>query len=560
MTPTLAETPFHGRKSAEVRQVNIEEIVDSLRSAGEDIEQIGKLILKEQRLAQQLLAALKCMQPLGSSIAVSTAVLPAGMREVTEAYVDYSGFLSLTFMDGRQELRDLSEDRNLDLLLTVASDIAPKFESLVAEAIDKFAGPPAIEEPQEPPQIQAPQVQETPPAPETPVFKPPPVIEENAPVALKEPEPAPAHVQEEPHEEPVEEPSEPAPASPPLPSSPAAEGAKLVEVTEETLGYLKELGTEVFEHSPVSMYFDDWMVNLRQVILSFESSEAIGADEEFTNERDKIFSNIEDELANRLMTEAELEASAKTLAENKHFLREIDAGYAAETRELIVRGKSALDFLIKNVNHLEKELSEIEQVKTSYLHPLKRMAKEQRRTELTEKLNAAKKRLALAVASSAVDQVSHEGVDAEIASQTSDLAAKRNRAMRFFTGEVDDLKEEAAKLEKNKAVTFNPVKRVALEQKIWETTQKLNAAKKRLELAEQNSAAQQQEKIYDEYEKKKQATVEKLGSLEKEIAINERDGSLEVRQAATEALANAVKSLVQRKTAPTQPAPTESTK
>ena len=226
----------------------------------------------------------------------------------------------------------------------------------------------------------------------------------------------------------------------------------------------------------------------------------------------------------------------------------------------MVRGKSALDFLIKNVNNLEKELSEIEQVKTSYLHPLKRMAKEQRRNELVEKLNAAKKRLALTVQNSAIEQVIPAGADGEIAVQTSAFAAKRNRALRFFTDEVDDLKAEVAKFEKIKAATFNPVKRVALEQKIWETNQQLIAAKKRLEMAEQNSGVQQQERVYEEYEKKKQATVEKVESLTKEIADKERDSSLEVRKAATEALVNAVKSLVQRKTAPTQPESTESTK
>ena len=41
--------------------------------------------------------------------------------------------------------------------------------------------------------------------------------------------------------------------------------------------------------------------------------------------------------------------------------------------------------------------------------------------------------------------------------------------------------------------------------------------------------------------------------MEKEIADNEKDGSFLVRQEAAEALAEAVKMLVQRKTAPTQP-------
>ena len=99
--------------------------------------------------------------------------------------------------------------------------------------------------------------------------------------------------------------------------------------------------------------------------------------------------------------------------------------------------------------------------------------------------------------------------------------------------------------------TFNPLKKIAKEQKRMQVTEKLNAAKQRLALAVQNSGVEQK-RIRDEYEKKKQATIMKMQSLEKEIASKETDGSLEARQVATNALANAVKSLIQRKTVPSQ--------
>jgi len=546
MTPAPAQSIAPRLKRRGKRQVSVEEIVDSIQNVGEDIEQIGKLVLEEKDVVKQFLATLKTMQPLTDSIAVSISALPAGMKGVAEAYVDSSGFLLLTFSDGHQEARDLNQTKNYDLIVSVACDIAPKFESLVAETEEKFNNPPVVEEPQEEP----PQIQELPapapePAPEPPTFEPPPVIEEKPPVTLEEPEPAPAQAEEEPS---PEEPPSPVP-----PIMPVDEGARIAAIAEETLSYLKDLGNQVFEQSPVSMYFDDWMVNLRQVILSFESSDVIGADDTFTNECSQIFSTIEDELAKRLMTEAELEASAKTLAENKNLLGQL--GAAAESREFVVRGKSALDFLINNVNHLQKELAEIEKDKASYRHPLKRRAWEKRRTDVTEKLNGAKKRLALAVQSCAAGQTKNEAGNGEFDAQTSDLAEKRKTALGFFTKEIDDLKLEIVKLEKLKAVTFNPVKKVAMEQKIWETNQRLIAAKKRLELAEQNSCAGTlgQEIIQEESEKMKEDAAGKVESLEKEIASNEKDNSLQVRKTATEALASAVKARVQRKTAPTQP-------
>jgi hypothetical protein len=42
------------------------------------------------------------------------------------------------------------------------------------------------------------------------------------------------------------------------------------------------------------------------------------------------------------------------------------------------------------VQLLEAELAEVDQIKTSYLHPLKKLAKEQKQAELTQKLNASK--------------------------------------------------------------------------------------------------------------------------------------------------------------------------
>ena len=44
------------------------------------------------------------------------------------------------------------------------------------------------------------------------------------------------------------------------------------EVVEKTLGSLSKLGNQIFALSPFSQYFDDWLVNLRQIISEFESN------------------------------------------------------------------------------------------------------------------------------------------------------------------------------------------------------------------------------------------------------------------------------------------------
>ena len=420
-----AEPPVAELKSLDKKQISIEEIVESLKSVGDDIEQIIKLTSEEKLLVAEFLALLKHVPQRMFSIAVSTSELSIGIGAFTQAHIDSAGHLILTSEDGHLEVKDLSETKNRNLMMAVLGDIIPKFKN--------FASQIAGEKLQKPSQVQ----EISPPEPLLTIN-----VQEEVPVGLTDSDAK--FVQED------------------VPVLSAEEKAKIEEITAETLKDMEMLGSEVFDQSPVSVYFDDWLVNLRQVILGFESSDVISVDEDFTNECEQIFSDIEEELANRLLKEAELEASAKTLAEKKHIMGEMDAKYSAQTRDLKVRGKSALDFLIKNVQRLEEELAKIQQIKT--LNPLKKIAKEQKRMQVTQKLNAAKQRLALAVQNSGVEQ----------------------------------------------------------------------------------------KRIRDEYEKKKQVTIMKMQSLEKEIASKETDGSLEAMQVATNALANAVKSLIQRKTVPSQ--------
>jgi hypothetical protein len=530
--PSPEEAIVVDAKSTAEKPLSITEMVASLRSAGEDIEEINKLTLQEKPLVELLSSLLKTMQPYTSSIAVSPSVFPVRLGKVTQAHIDTTGQLSLTLENGRQRLLNLREFQNRDLMIAVANDMMPKFEGVIYDL--------------------------THPKPK-PVQAPPPPVEAPAPVKIAEPPPAPAITQPEPTPEikvetpvklaepaPIEEPKEPPKEK--VPDVLMDEKAKIDAITTETLDYLDQLGGEVFEHAPVSRYFDDWMVNLRKVILSFESNSAIKADEEFTTERSKIFSDIESELAKRLLSEAELEVSTKTLSENKQILGEINAGYATQTKDLVVKGKSTIDFLIKNIQNLEAELAEAEKTKASYLNPLKKIAKEQKLIEISYKLSEAKKRLALAVHSSAVEQV--QTGDADYATQIRELEVKRKNAIDVLIKGVRNLEEELDKIEEIK--TNNPFKKIALDQKQAELRQKIDVAKDRWTLAEKSSNAEM-EKLQEEYAKKKQATTIKIQSLEQEIQTKAIDQTTDARKAATNALANAVKSLVQRQTAPPQP-------
>ena len=532
-----AQVPVAESSSVNKQQIKVEEIVESLQCVRNDAEQIGRLLSEERFLVEQFFDLLpKLMQPRTPCIAVSTSVFPVKIGAVAQAQVDSFGRLRLIFGDGRLELLDLNDAENRDLLVAVVGDIVPKLNDLNSQS-------PAEEEFPEPAQVQVIPAQiPNAAASSPPAFFPlalaapqmPPIITIEIPIAL--PDLAPAQASE-------------MLQMPEATVSLADNDAQIAEIENETLAYLEMLGNEVFEYAPVSKYFDDWMVNLRQIILSFESSEVIGPDEAFTAEYNQIFGNIEDELAKRLVAEAGMELSARQLVENRYLLDKIAEGYAAQSKELVVKGKSAIDYLTRNVQQLEAELAEVSQIKTSYRHLREKMAKDQKMSELTQKLNAAKKRLALTVGTSSVDKGKAGDLDAEYAVQMQELGEQRKNAIGLLANEVHAIEEELVQIERTK--TLNSVKRA---QKRFDTTQKLIAAKKRLELAEQNNNAEQ-ERLRTEYEQKKQAAMGKVQTLEKDIATKATDNSAEVRRQAAKALANAVKLRVQRKTATSQQAP-----
>jgi hypothetical protein len=229
------------------------------------------------------------------------------------------------------------------------------------------------------------------------------------------------------------------------------------EIAEKTLKSLARLGSQTFALSPFSQYYDDWLINLRQVISEFESNPASKTDKIFVDERIQKLAETDAELTKRRLKETEYDASLMELADTNHLLVETDVQYANQTRELSAKRDSEISQLTKIVHDEEEELAKVELMKTSFFR-------------FTKNAKAKKK--------------------AEI-------------------------------------------------------YQKLTSAKKEVEIAVQNFTIEQ-DKLHDEYEKKKQALMEKVQTLECEKTASEIDSSADVRQSATKALADAVKTLLQR--------------
>jgi proline dehydrogenase len=127
------------KQSEKKKQMSIQELVESLKSTADDIGQISELSSEEKILVAQFFSSLlKLMQPLAPSIAVDQLALPAELGNVVQAHIDPTGHLILQFEDGHLELKDLSEEKNRDLMTAVIGDVMPKFKNLTSQQKHKL--------------------------------------------------------------------------------------------------------------------------------------------------------------------------------------------------------------------------------------------------------------------------------------------------------------------------------------------------------------------------------------------------------------------------------------
>jgi hypothetical protein len=135
--------------------------------------------------------------------------------------------------------------------------------------------------------------------------------------------------------------------------------------------------------------------------------------------------------------------------------------------------------------------------------------------------------------------------DKEYAEKTRELSNKRNSDVQSLTRKIKELEEDVASQEEIKISFFKPMARRKAAETLAQTRQELKSTKNELEVTLQNFGVEQ-EKLHDNYEKKKQDITERVEVLHRELEKLEVDPSTEARQAACNALTNAVNSLFGR--------------
>jgi len=176
------------------------------------------------------------------------------------------------------------------------------------------------------------------------------------------------------------------------------------EFTERALTGINRLGNQIFALSPFSQYFDDWLVNLRQVVSEFETRPAITVDSQFEKERDQILADVEAALADNRLAESTLTEEAKALEENNHKIADADREYAEKTREISNKRNTELQRLSRIVLQLEDDLAAQQQVKLGFFKFKEKKQATEKLAQTNQNLKTAKTELEVTTQNFKVEQ------------------------------------------------------------------------------------------------------------------------------------------------------------
>ncbi len=147
----------------------------------------------------------------------------------------------------------------------------------------------------------------------------------------------------------------------------------------------------------------------------------------------------------------------------------------------------------------------------------------------------------------ALADTNHQIVEAdkEYAEKTRELSTKRNAEVQRLSSKIRELEEDVAQQQEIKISFYKFREKQRAAEKLAQTTQSLKDTKNELEVALQNFTSEQ-EKLHDNYEKRKQELNETSDRLHKELEKLETDTSTDARQKACSTLSDSVNALLKR--------------
>jgi chromosome segregation ATPase len=207
----------------------------------------------------------------------------------------------------------------------------------------------------------------------------------------------------------------------------------LQEIAEKTVASIERLGSQTFALSPFSQYYDDWLVNLRQVVTEFEANSNVKGDEAFTKTREQAFFDVQAALAELRVKESTLSESEKELHNVNHQLGDADADYAEKTRGLSNKRNADVQRLTTRVKALEEDVANQEKLKFGFFQFSAKKEAAKKLQQSQNELTAAKTQL----------EVTLQNFNLEQDKLHDSYVAKKQE----FSAKSDSLRKEIEQLE-----------------------------------------------------------------------------------------------------------------
>jgi hypothetical protein len=162
------------------------------------------------------------------------------------------------------------------------------------------------------------------------------------------------------------------------------------EAVSRTLNSLLILGEQIFASAPFSEHFNRWLMNLQTILTDLESSQMVTLDDQFREERSRIFSNIESDLRDKRLKEASRVEAVRSLLKSKNMFLETEQEHIAAINEFKDRKEHAIKPFMDKVEVLQEELDGILHMRVGFLKGILRKTKAQSEKEVTLRLASAK--------------------------------------------------------------------------------------------------------------------------------------------------------------------------
>ena len=165
------------------------------------------------------------------------------------------------------------------------------------------------------------------------------------------------------------------------------------ELAQKTVDASNKLENQAFALPPFSQYFDDWLLNLRQIVSDFESNSPVKVDEQFVKERSQILLDVEHALSEKKLEESSLSEDVKAYADNNQLLADNEKEYTEKRKELTVRKIAEVERITNKIHKLEEEVASQEAKKIKIFNYRSREEYNSGRKKAAEKLDQTREDL-----------------------------------------------------------------------------------------------------------------------------------------------------------------------